>query len=78
MNHYGKHFVAIIGGSVAGSEAAKLLGEKGYRVAVFDQKMLPYGKIEDGLPLWHKALRDKEEAAINQRLSNENVRYIPE
>jgi ferredoxin--NADP+ reductase len=77
MNHYGKHFVAIIGGSVAGSEAALLLAEKGYRVAVFDQKMLPYGKIEDGLPNWHSALRDKEEAAINKRLSNEGVRFIP-
>lgn len=77
MNHYGKHFVAIIGGSVAGSEAALLLAEKGYRVAVFDQKMLPYGKIEDGLPNWHSGLRDKEEAAINKRLSHEGVRFIP-
>lgn len=77
MNHYGKHFVAIIGGSVAGSEAAMLLAEKGYRVAVFDQKMLPYGKIEDGLPNWHVGLRDKEETAIDKRLSHESVRFIP-
>ena len=77
MNHYGKHFVAIIGGSVAGSEAAILLAEKGYRVAVFDQKMLPYGKIEDGLPNWKVGLRDKEEAAIDKRLSHEGVRFIP-
>ena len=77
MNHYGKHFVAIIGGSVAGSEAAILLAEKGYRVAVFDQKMLPYGKIEDGLPKWHVGLRDKEEAAIDKRMSHESVRFIP-
>ena len=77
MNHYGKRFVAIIGGSVAGSEAAILLAEKGYRVAVFDQKMLPYGKIEDGLPNWHVGLRDKEEAAIDKRLSHEGVRFIP-
>lgn len=42
--------MAIIGGSVAGSEAAYLLAEKGVRVVVFDQKNLPYGKIEDGLP----------------------------
>jgi len=77
MNHYGKHFVAIIGGSVAGSEAAILLAEKGYRVAVFDQKMLPYGKIEDGLPNWHVGLRDKEEAAIDKRMSHESVRLIP-
>ena len=77
MNHYGKHFVAIIGGSVAGSEAANLLAKSGYRVAVFDQKMLPYGKIEDGLPNWHSGLRDKEEAAIDKRLSHEGVRFIP-
>ena len=77
MNHYGKHFVAIIGGSVAGSEAALLLAEKGFGVVVFDQKMLPYGKIEDGLPKWHKGLRDKEEAAIDKRLSHEGVRYVP-
>ena len=77
MNHYGKHFVAIIGGSVAGSEAAILLAEKGYRVAVFDQKMLPYGKIEDGLPNWHIGLRDKEESAIDKRMSHESVRFIP-
>lgn len=77
MNHFGKHFVAIIGGSVAGSEAAVILAEKGYRAVVFDQKPLPYGKIEDGLPNWHVGLRDKEEAAINKRLSHENVRYVP-
>jgi NADPH-dependent glutamate synthase beta subunit-like oxidoreductase len=77
MNHYGKHFVAIIGGSVAGSEAAHILAQSGYRVVVFDQKLLPYGKIEDGLPNWHTALRDKEEKAINDRLSHENVRYVP-
>src|SRR5210317_329997 len=77
MSHFGKHFVAIIGGSVAGSEAAFLLAEKGYRVVVFDQKALPYGKIEDGLPNWHVGLRDKEEAAIDKRLNHENVRYVP-
>ena len=77
MNEYGKHFVAIIGGSVAGSEAARLLVDRGYRVAVFDQKMLPYGKIEDGLPKWHIGLRDKEEATIDLRMAHESVRFIP-
>ena len=77
MDHYGKHFVAIIGGSVAGSEAAYLLAEKGIRVVVFDQKSLPYGKIEDGLPKWHAGLRDKEEALIDARLSHEGVRFVP-
>ncbi len=77
MNHYGKHFVAIIGGSVAGSEAALLLAEKGYRVVVFDQNLLPYGKIEDGLPKWHVGLRNKEEMAIDNKLGHENVRFVP-
>ena len=75
--HYGKHFVAIIGGSVAGSEAAYLLAENNHRAIVFDQKKLPYGKIEDGLPNWHVGLRDKEEDAIDRRLSHENVRFVP-
>lgn len=70
--------MAIIGGSVAGSEAAYLLAEAGVRVVVFDQKILPYGKIEDGLPKWHSGLRDKEEDLIDSRLSHENVRFIPE
>ena len=78
MNHYGKHFVAIIGGSVAGSEAAYMLADKGIRVVVFDQKDLPYGKIEDGLPKWHAGLRDKEEKLIDQRLSHEGVRFVPD
>jgi NADPH-dependent glutamate synthase beta subunit-like oxidoreductase len=77
MNHYGKHFVAIIGGSVAGSEAAYMLAGKGIRVVVFDQKDLPYGKIEDGLPKWHAGLRDKEEKLIDERLSHEGVRFVP-
>lgn len=75
--HYGKHFVAIIGGSVAGSEAAALLAENDHRAIVFDQKKLPYGKIEDGLPNWHIGLRDKEEDAIDGRLNHPNVRYVP-
>ena len=77
MNHFGKHFVAIIGGSVAGSESAYFLAEKGTRVVVFDQKELPYGKIEDGLPKWHASLRDKEEQLIDKRLSHEGIRFVP-
>ncbi len=77
MGHSGKHFIAIIGGSVAGSEAAFILAEKGFRVVVFDQKNLPYGKIEDGLPKWHVGLRDKEEKKIDERLNHPNVRFVP-
>jgi NADPH-dependent glutamate synthase beta subunit-like oxidoreductase len=76
-SHYNTHFVAVVGGSVAGSEAAYILAEKGFRVVVFDQKKLSYGKIEDGLPLWHVGLRNKEEANIDSRLSHENIRFVP-
>lgn len=77
MGHSGKHFIAIIGGSVAGSEAAHILAEKGFRVVVFDQKNLPYGKIEDGLPKWHVGLRDKEEKKIDERLGHPNIQFVP-
>ena len=75
MEHSGKHFIAIIGGSVAGSEAAYMLAKKGFRVVVFDQKNLPYGKIEDGLPKWHVGLRNKEERLIDERLNHPNIRF---
>jgi NADPH-dependent glutamate synthase beta subunit-like oxidoreductase len=72
-----QHYIAIIGGSVAGSEAAHQLANKGFKVVVFDQMKLPYGKIEDGLPKWHAKLRDKEETAIDQKLQHPNVRFVP-
>lgn len=77
MEHSGHHFIAIFGGAVAGSEAAYQLAKRGFRVVVFDQNLLPYGKIEDGLPKWHDKLRDKEEAKINNRLSLPNIRFVP-
>ena len=77
MEHSGHHFIAVVGGSVSGSEAAFQLAEKGFRVVVFDQVALPYGKIEDGLPKWHVKLRDKEEANIDQKLMHANIRYVP-
>ncbi|MEN7549974.1 FAD-dependent oxidoreductase [Rapidithrix thailandica] len=76
-NLTGHHFVAIIGGAVSGSEAAHQLAKRGFRVVVFDQNLLPYGKIEDGLPKWHVKLRDKEERAIDSKLSQEHIRYVP-
>ena len=77
MNDTNQHYIAIIGGSVAGSEAAHQLANKGFKVVVFDQMRLPYGKIEDGLPKWHIKLRDKEENAIDQKLQHPNIRFIP-
>ena len=73
----GHHFIAIIGGAVAGAEAASQLSRRGFRVAVFDQGMLPYGKIEDGLPMWHYKLRDKEEENINRKINQPNIIYVP-
>ncbi|MDX2304142.1 MAG: FAD-dependent oxidoreductase [Microscillaceae bacterium] len=70
-------FVAIFGGAVSGAEAASQLAEKGFKVVVFDQNALPYGKIEDGLPKWHHKLRDKEEQKINEKLSHPLVSYVP-
>ncbi len=45
-----KNYVAVIGGSVSGSQAAYILADKGYSVVVFEMNNLPYGKIEDGFP----------------------------
>jgi len=73
-----QHYVAVIGGSVSGSEAAIQLAEKGFKVVVFDQMSLPYGKIEDGLPKWHAKLRDKEELAIDKKLQHRNVTFVPD
>jgi len=73
----GHHFIAIFGGAVAGAEAAFQLARRGFRVVVFDQALLPYGKIEDGLPKWHAKLRDKEEANINEKINQPNIRFVP-
>jgi NADPH-dependent glutamate synthase beta subunit-like oxidoreductase len=40
------HFVAIIGGAVAGAEAAGKLAQSGIRCVIFEQHALPYGKLE--------------------------------
>ena len=74
---YKKHYVAVIGGSVAGSEAASLLAKNGFRVVVFDMNILPYGKIEDGLPNWHINLRNKQISEIDKKLNHPNVRLVP-
>jgi NADPH-dependent glutamate synthase beta subunit-like oxidoreductase len=73
----GKHFVAIFGGAVAGSEAASQLASRGIAVAVFEQSLLPYGKIEDGLPKWHHKLRDQEEQKIDGKIDHPNIWYVP-
>tara|TARA_Y100001970_G_scaffold294096_1_gene446761 strand:- start:3081 stop:4376 length:1296 start_codon:yes stop_codon:yes gene_type:complete len=72
-----KHLVAIVGGAVSGSVAASSLIEKGHTVVVIEQNPRPFGKIEDGLPKWHKKQREQEYAKINERLNHPNIFYVP-
>jgi len=71
------HCVAIFGGAVAGSEAASVLVNQGINVVVFEQNILPYGKIETGLPKWHVKLRDRQEEKIDAKLNHPLVQYVP-
>ena len=71
------HCVAVIGGAVAGAEVAGALAGRGVEVAVFEQNRRPYGKIEDGLPRWHVALREKEYETIGAKLSLPSVHFVP-
>ncbi|MGB5268637.1 MAG: hypothetical protein WBN30_18745, partial [Polyangiales bacterium] len=72
-----KPVVAIIGGAVAGSEAAAACAARGAIPVVFEQGVRPYGKIEDGLPRWHEKLRDKEYAKIDENLGSDAVIFVP-
>ncbi len=69
--------VAIIGGGVAGSEAAAQLVKRGVEVLIFEQNALPYGKIEEGLPKWHIKLRNQEEQKIDEKLDHPDIHYVP-
>ncbi|MGB8329043.1 MAG: hypothetical protein WCE62_02875 [Polyangiales bacterium] len=69
--------VAIVGGAVAGSEAAAACAARGATPVVFEQGARPYGKIEDGLPRWHEKLRDKEYRRIDENLGSERVIFVP-
>ncbi|HEV3331598.1 MAG TPA: FAD-dependent oxidoreductase [Bryobacteraceae bacterium] len=73
----GQHFVAIIGGAIAGSVAAETLADHGIRVAVIEQNSRPYGKVEDGLPRWHAEQRKQEYGRIDARLKKPGVWFIP-
>ena len=69
--------VAIVGGSTAGAEIADKLAGQGALCVVFEQNDRPYGKVEDGLPLWHRALRRKEYDQIDAKLSRPSVHFVP-
>jgi NADPH-dependent glutamate synthase beta subunit-like oxidoreductase len=71
------HCIAVIGGAVAGAQVAGTLASAGCEVVVFEQNPRPFGKIEDGLPRWHKALRNKEYNTIGQLLSQDGVHFVP-
>src|SRR3990167_9599620 len=77
MSEKKQHFVAVIGGAVAGSVAAEILADQGIRVAVFEQNTRPYGKIEDGLPRWHVEQRKQEYARIDARIKKPGVVFVP-
>jgi ferredoxin--NADP+ reductase len=70
--------VAVIGGATAGAEVAGRLAERGAMVVVFEMNSRPYGKIEDGLPRWHVALREKEYENIRGKLGHPNVHFVPD
>ncbi len=74
---YKRHYIAVIGGSISGSEAANLLAQNGFKVVVFDMNKLPYGKIEDGLPNWHINLRNRQINEIDKKLDHPNIRVVP-
>lgn len=73
-----QHVVLIIGGSVAGSEVAYQLARRGICCVVIDQNPRPYGKIEDGLPRWHIALRRQEMRKIDDKLAHPGVHFVPD
>ena len=77
MSEKRQHFVAVIGGAIAGSVAAEILADHGIRVAVIEQNNRPYGKIEDGLPRWHVEQRKQEYGRIDARLKKPNVSFVP-
>jgi thioredoxin reductase len=69
--------VAVIGGATAGAEAAAHFAKCGAWVVVYEQNPRPYGKIEDGLPVWHEKLRRKEFDAIVGKLDHPGVDFVP-
>jgi ferredoxin/flavodoxin---NADP+ reductase len=72
-----RHVVVIVGGAIAGSEAAALCAERGILAIVVEQNDRPFGKIEDGLPRWHDKLRRKEYEQVSANLSRPGVYFVP-
>jgi ferredoxin/flavodoxin---NADP+ reductase len=72
-----RHVVVIVGGAVAGSEAALACAQRGAWAIVLEQGERPFGKIEDGLPRWHEKLRLKEYEHIARNLAHPNISFVP-
>lgn len=72
-----RHLVVIVGGAVAGSEAAAICAARGILAVVIEQNDRPFGKIEDGLPRWHEKLRRKEYEQIGANLERPGVFFVP-
>ncbi len=77
MSNANRHVIAIFGGACAGSTAADILATQGVEVVVFEQNARPYGKIEDGLPRWHRDQRHMEYKRIDGRLDRPGVHFVP-
>jgi NADPH-dependent glutamate synthase beta subunit-like oxidoreductase len=77
MSELEEYAVAVVGGAVAGAEAASIFSASGLLTVVFEQNDRPYGKIEDGLPRWHARLRRKEYEAIDQKLTRPHIHFVP-
>ncbi len=77
MTQQAEYAIAVVGGATAGAEAAGIFSQRGILSVVFEQNDRPYGKIEDGLPKWHVALRKKEYEAIDRNLTQPSVYFVP-
>jgi len=73
-----RYAVAVIGAATSGAEIAARLAEHGVEVVVFEQNPRPYGKIQDGLPRWHVALRRKEYETVASKLAHPSIHYVPD
>ena len=77
MSKLEEYAVAVVGGAVAGAEAASIFSAQGFLTVVFEQNDRPYGKIEDGLPRWHARLRRKEYETIDRKLTLPHIHFVP-
>ena len=68
MSQETSHFVAVIGGAVAGAEVAGTLARAGVEVAVFENQHALGGAGEPGVPPVAAALSNGIFAAVGKRI----------